>query len=109
MLQALLRAPSQERALTFIACRNEGYASEIARFYGAPITPIRKQLERLEADGVVVSRMIGNVRVYAFNPAYPFLPELRALIEKSLAFYPEQDKAALMMNRRRPRKAGKPT
>jgi len=109
MLQAILRGPSQERVLTFLECREEGYASQIARFYGVPLTPVQSQLRRLESDGVLSSRMVGNTRLYAFNPRFPFLPELRALLKKSLAFYPEQEREALLMNRRRPRKAGKPT
>ncbi|KPK46219.1 MAG: DNA-binding protein [Planctomycetes bacterium SM23_25] len=108
MLEGLVRSSSGERALLFLQARGEGYPSEIARFYGTASTPIQNQLARLEADGVVYSRLLGNTRLYAFNPRYPFLPELRALLEKALSFCPREEREALLMNRRRPRRPGKP-
>jgi hypothetical protein len=52
--------------------------------------------------------LVGNARVYAFNPRYPFLAELQALLRKALEYYSEEDRSALLLNRRRPRRAGKP-
>ena len=69
---------------------------------------IQKQLAKFESGGVLVSRPAGRTRLYSFNPRYPFLKELRGLLEKALSFYPEQEREALLMNRRRPRRRGKP-
>jgi len=55
-----------------------------------------------------VSRTAGRTRLYSFNPRYPFLKELRSLLEKALSFYPEEEREELMMSRRRPRSRGKP-
>jgi hypothetical protein len=52
--------------------------------------------------------MVGRTRLYSFNPRYPFLDELRALLEKALEFYPEEEKARLFPERSRPRRKGKP-
>ena len=68
----------------------------------------QKQFEKLESGGVVYSTLAGRTRLYAFNPRYPFLQELKALLEKALSFYPEEEREELLLNRRRPRRQGKP-
>jgi hypothetical protein len=108
MLEGLLTSSSAERVLLYLQARGEGYASEIARFYGAASTPIQNQLARLESEGVLSSRKIGNARLYRCNPRYPFLPGLQTLLKKAISFAPEDQRDAILMNRRRPRKAGKP-
>jgi len=108
MLEAILGSISSERVLIFIYSRGEGYAREIARFYQTDLTPIQRQLEKLEATGVLASRPAGRTRLYSFNPRYAFKAELERLLEKALTFYPPEDRAALLMNRRRPRRSGKP-
>jgi hypothetical protein len=107
MLQVILGSKNVERVLIYIYARGEGYAREIARFYETDLLPIQKQLDKLEAGGVLVSREVGKTRPYVFNPRYPFLNELRALLEKALSFYPEGQREELTMNRRRPRAKGK--
>ena len=107
MLEVILGSKNVERVLIYIYTRGEGYAREIARFYETDLLPIQKQLDKLEAGGVLVSREVGKTRPYVFNPRYPFLNELRALLEKALSFYPEDEREELTMNRRRPRAKGK--
>ena len=108
MLQPLLGSESSERVLVFLLARDEGYGAEIARFYGADLYAIQKQLDKLEAAGVLVSRTAGRTRLYTFNPRYPFLGELKALLDRALSFYPASQRERLLMNRRRPRRRGKP-
>lgn len=108
MLETILGSTNSERVLIFLVAREEGYAREIARFYDTTLAPIQQQLERLEFGGVLVSRSAGRTRLYSFNPRYPFLEELKALLAKALTFYPEEMREDLMMNRRRPRRAEKP-
>lgn len=108
MLTPLLGTQDSERVLVFIAARDEGYARQMARFFDAPLRGIQRQLERLEAGGVLVSRKVGRTRLYTFNPRYPFLDELKALLQKALAYYPDELRQELIFNRRRPRRTGKP-
>ena len=77
-------------------------------FFDANLYAIQRQLDKLEAGGVLVSRTAGRTRLYQFNPRYPFLNELKQLLEKALLFYPEDVRENLVMNRRRPRKRDKP-
>jgi len=108
MLEPLLASTNCERVLIFLAARDEGYLREISDFFQTSPSPLLKQLEKLEAGGVLFSRLAGRTRLYGFNPRYPFLKELKALLDKALSFYPEDVRSALIASRRRPRRKGKP-
>ena len=108
MLEPLLASTNCERVLIFLATRGEGYLREISDFFETAPAPILKQLEKLENGGVLYSRLAGRTRLYSFNPRYPFLKELKALLDKALTFYPEDIRSRLLENRRRPRRRGKP-
>ena len=97
MLEPVLGSVSSERALIFILARGKGYATEIARFYATDLSPIQKQLDKLELGGVLVSHTAGRTRLYEFNPRYPFLKELKGLLEKALSFYPEKERDSLLI------------
>jgi predicted transcriptional regulator len=107
MIEVLLGSKNAERVLLFLFAREEGYAREIARFYNTDVKSIQGQLDKMERGGVVVSRMVGKTRPYTLNPRYPFLNEVKALLEKALSFYPVEEQGNLTMNRRRPRAKGK--
>jgi len=107
MIEVLLGSKNAERVLIYIFTRDEGYAREIANFYGTDLKPIQMQLDKFEKGGILVSRAVGRTRPYEFNPRYPFLNELKALLEKALSFYPANEQEELMINRRRPRAKGK--
>jgi hypothetical protein len=108
MLETILGSANKEKVLIYLAARDEGYPREIARYYDTDLAPIQQQLEKLEFGGVLYSKVIGRTRLYAFNPRYPFLKELLALLLKTLDFYPEEVRDNLKNNRRRPRRQGKP-
>jgi predicted transcriptional regulator len=107
MLIPLFGTENSERVLIFLLARSEGYAREIAQFFDANLYAIQRQLDKLEAGGVLVSRTAGRTRLFQFNPRYPFLIELKQLLKKAFSFYPEDVREELMMNRRRPRKRDK--
>jgi len=108
MLEPLLGSRSRERVLIFLRAREEGYSREIAKFFDTDLAQIQKQVDRLEFGGVLAARPLGRTRLYAFDPRYPFLKELKALLDKALSFYPPDLQESLLLNRRRPRRRGKP-
>jgi hypothetical protein len=108
MLKPLLGSENSERVLIFIYARNEGYATEIARFFATNLFGIQSQLDRLETGSVLVNQTAGRTRLYSFNPSYPFLNELKSLLDKALRYYPEETRERLLLNRRRPRRREKP-
>ena len=108
MLGKLLGSLNKERVLIYLAARETGYAREIARFFAAPLDPIRKALDGLEQAGVLTSRTVGRTREYQFNPRYPLRDELSALLQKTLSLYPAELRNELELTRARPRRKGKP-
>jgi hypothetical protein len=75
----------------------------MARFFETDLKSIQNQLDKLESAGVLSSRAVGRTRPYTSNPRYPFLFELKSLLEKALTFYPAEEREKLIMNRRRPK------
>lgn len=108
MLEPLLGSVNAERCLVFILAREQGYASEIAKFFDTDLSGIQKQLDKLETGGVLASYQVGRTRLYRFNPRYSFLRELQALLNKALGFYPAEEQERLRIVRKRPRRRGKP-
>lgn len=108
MLESILGSVRREQVLLFLHCRGEGYARETARFFEASLNPVQKQLDHLETGGVLFSRPVGRTRQYGLDPRYPFAGEVGALLDKALSFYPREERERLTMDRRRPRRRGKP-
>lgn len=108
MLEGLLGTVNREKVLLYVWAREECYPREVAKFYAVDLRTIQNQFEKLEAGNVLYSRMIGKTRLYAFNPRYPFLVELKALLGKAFGFYSEEQQERLRGGRRRPRRQGKP-
>jgi len=108
MLDELFGSKNRERVLQYIDVNGEGYAKEIADFYQSSVDPIKKQLERLEAGGVLVSQTVGRTRLFMLNPRYAFRDELHALLERARVFYSPYEQERLQMQRKRPRRTGKP-
>lgn len=95
MLEPILGSVSSERVLLYLLAKGEGYGREIARFYDTDLDPIQKQLDKLEMGGVLVSRVEGRRLYFSFNPNYPFLDELRVLLQKAFSFYPPDEQERL--------------
>lgn len=108
MIELLLGSVNKERVLLFLQARKQGHAREMARFFECGLAPVQRQLDTLERSGILISSLVGRTRLYTFNPRYPLLNELAALLEKALMFYPEEERARLLMERQRPRRTGKP-
>lgn len=109
ILEPLLGSVNAERVLIYILAREEGYAREIARFFGADPDSIQKQLVKLEVGGILTSKEMGRTVIYRFNPRYAFLPELKQLLSRALEAYPAEEIERLQYSRRRPRRRGKPS
>jgi predicted transcriptional regulator len=108
MLEAVVGSRAAERVLIFMAARGKGYAKEIADTFDMNATQIQKQLNRMERDGLFVSQAVGRARVYEMNPRFLFTEELNALLMRVLEKYPARLREQLLMDRRRPRRKGKP-
>lgn len=109
MFEAIFGNKSAERVLIYIGARGSGYGREIASFFnGSSLTSVQKQLDKLERANVLYSESQGKTRIYRLNPRYALYRELTSLIDKAIEFYPEKLRDELLVNRRRPRRKGKP-
>jgi len=69
---------------------------------------VQRQLARFERAGLLVNIPKGRTRLFLWNPSYPFLPEVRALLGKALGVLPDDERSRYFTERRRPRRTGKP-
>jgi predicted nucleotidyltransferase len=60
------------------------FFSEIGEAIGKHPGVFQRGIDALERDGIVVSHRRGNQRVFQINAAYPILPELKSIIEKTI-------------------------
>ena len=107
MLDALLESAVKEKILLFLLSNESSYPNEIARNFAFNLNAVQYQLSKLENAGILYSRLLGRVRLYAFNPRYPFRKELAALLQKTFDFLSAEDKEKFYIRRRRPRQASK--
>jgi DNA-binding transcriptional ArsR family regulator len=108
MLEPILGNGTIERILFTLDTYGQAYPTELSKIFNIPVNGIQQQLERLENGGVVISSLVGRTRLYQFNPRYPFLKELRALIQRAMKFLSEKEMQQYYKRRTRPRKKGKP-
>ena len=108
MIEPLLGSSIKERILLYLHTHGESYPREIAKDLGLYVHAVQHQLLKMEKGGVLYSKLKGKVRLFGFNPRYPFKRELEALLEKALTFVPDEEKTRLYKPRLRPRRTGKP-
>ena len=108
MLEGLFGNSVIEKIFFTLLVYGEGYPLGMAKTFDEPVNKFQQQLKRLEESGIIVSRLVGKVRLYTFNPRYPFLDELKSLISRAYEYVPEKEKALYYRKRTRPRRKGKP-
>src|SRR3989339_849704 len=109
MLEPLFGNSVAEKILFYLLVYENGYVRGIADTFGINVNGIAQQLKRLENGGVIVSQLKGKIRLYTFNPRYPFLPELKNLLQRAMDVLPDEEVDKYYMMRTRPRRKGKPS
>lgn len=107
LLDDVFGSGSASQVLLYLQAYGSGYARGIAGTYGVPVTGVYNQLKRLEAGDVLVSRPVGNTRVFEFNMRNPTVRNLRTFLEAELALLPDDVVKAYYRERQRPRRTGK--
>ena len=92
MLEPLLESDKKEKILFFLFSHGQGYAREISRTFGFNLNTVQNQLIKLESHGVLYSQLKGKVRLFGFNPRYPFRKELLALLKKAMMYLSEDER-----------------
>ncbi len=82
-------------------------AGQLAKDFGKSITAFQNQLEKFEDAGLLVSRKIGQVRLFSFNPQSSFVEPLKNLIKIEYEKLGPKGIEYIFSSRMRPRKRGK--
>jgi hypothetical protein len=107
MYPALFGNKVAEKCILYIVNYGEGHIRGIASTFDIHPRSVQLQLEKLESDGILVNRMVGNTKVFKINPRLPIKAELIALAEKILSLVPQDETDQYFRERRRPRRTGK--
>ncbi|MBS3957026.1 MAG: hypothetical protein KGZ40_05820 [Clostridiales bacterium] len=107
VLESIFGSRSATQVLLFLEAYGSGHALWIAKTYEVPVSSIQRQLRRLEANGVLLSRTVGRTRVFEFNTRNPTVRNLRSFLQAELDLLPEAETKAYYRQRQRPRRTGK--
>lgn len=70
--------------LYFTNPESEYYLRELERLLGVPVSMIRKELLRLEGNGIFVSTKKGNLTYFSLNKSYHLFDELKSIVFKTI-------------------------
>jgi predicted nucleotidyltransferase len=70
--------------LYFTNPENEYYLRELERLLGIPVSMIRKELRRLEEEGIFLSQKKGNLVYFRIDKTYPLFSEYKSIVFKSV-------------------------
>ena len=107
MLEKLFGSRIVEMIFYYLLIYKRGYARKMAGLFGFSLTSVQHQLAKFEDAGILVSFLEGRTRIFQWNPRYPFLDELQALLSKAYSYLPKSEVDKYFRQRTRPRKAGK--
>lgn len=85
ILEALFTSQARVEVLKLFFLRSSGrhYMREISSLTDQPVRAIQRELARLEAAGLIVSRVEGNRKYFQANRQSPVFSELRSLMVKT--------------------------
>lgn len=70
--------------LLFTNPESSYYLRELERLLSIPVSMIRKELMRLEKEGIVASSRKGNLVFYSLNKTYPLFEEIKSIVMKTV-------------------------
>ena len=108
MLEVILGNSTAAKAMLYLYHYGEAYASGLAKDMGTTLSQVQKQLDKFEAGGILISKKVGTVRIYSFNPKLGTVKKLKDLIQVFYEAIPLESREKMFQHRRRPRRKGKP-
>jgi predicted transcriptional regulator len=90
MLEFFISSASRRKVLVYLL-RNQAkeyHLRELSRNIGEPAPVIKRELDRLEQIGLLLSWAEGNQRRFRVNPHFFLLNELKAFVDKATGFSP---------------------
>jgi predicted nucleotidyltransferase len=82
----IFRSKTRQRLFRLFFSNPDGeyYLRELERLLETPVSMIRKELLRLEAEGMFLSRKRGNLAYFYLNKSYPLYDELKSMVFKTV-------------------------
>ena len=108
MIETIFGNVTAAKIMLYLFHYGEAYASGISKDMGVTLSQVHKQLARYEEGGILVSKLMGKVRIYTFNPKVAVTKKLKELIQIFYDSIPLEQKEQMFAERRRPRRRGKP-
>jgi predicted ArsR family transcriptional regulator len=108
VLETLFGNRTAAKLMLYLFHYGEVYPTGAAKDLGVAVNQVQRQLEKFEAAGVLISKLVGRTRVYKFNVKHPATEKLRELIEVFYESMSLKDREQMFRVRRRPRRRGKP-
>ncbi len=108
MLESIFGNQTAAKLMLYLFHYGEAYANGVSKDMGITLSQVQKQLDKFEVAGVLVSKKIGTIRIYEFNPKLGVVKKVKELIEVFYDSIPLEEKEKLFSQRRRPRRKGKP-
>jgi predicted nucleotidyltransferase len=83
---SIFRSKTRQRLFRLYFSNPDGeyYLRELERLLETPVSMIRKELLRLEAEGMFLSRKRGNLTYFYLNKSYPLFEELKSMVFKTV-------------------------
>lgn len=108
MLSSIFGNKSAQLIMLRLFKDKEVYARGLAKDYDIGVLSIQNQLEKFENANLLVSRTVGNLRLYSFNPQSNYVAPLKELIEVEYNALSKEDKDFIYPRRKRPRSKNEP-
>ncbi len=108
MIETIFGNVTAAKVMLYLFHNGEAYASGISKDMGVTLSQVQKQLDRFEESGILVSKVMGKVRIYSFNSKLGVTKKLKDLIQVFYDAIPLEQKEEMFAERRRPRRKGKP-
>jgi predicted ArsR family transcriptional regulator len=107
VIEGIFGNRTAEKVLLHIYHYHEIHAAAIASDYRIAESQVRRQLDRFETAGILVSKQVGRTRLYSLNQKSPFASPIRKIVEIAYESLPLAERVHLFSARRRPRRKGK--
>ncbi len=108
MIEGIFGTKTAADILLYIFHYGEIHARGLSRELQVSLSAVQNQLKKFEKSGVVISKKIGNIRLYFFNKKSPLTTPLMDLIKIVHSSMSIEDKEKFFKKRMRPRRNGKP-
>jgi DNA-binding transcriptional ArsR family regulator len=108
MLETIFGNQTAAKLMLYLFHYGEAYANGVSKDMGITLSQVQKQLDKFESAGILVSKKLGSIRIYQFNPKMGVVKKIKELVEVFYESIPLSEREKIFGQRHRPRRRGKP-